>query len=304
MKQKTFQLIGVLGVLACLMVFARSPSFLTPDKLLVFLIFVFMIFRQSVEMLKRFLPFVGILLVYESFRGLADGLNDRVEYRWMADVDRMLFGGTLPTTTLQGWWWHGQAMWYDFLFYLPYMLHFVLPIALAVFVWKRRTSAYWRLIISYVTVSFAGFLVFLAFPAAPPWMASELGYIEPIHRVSSDVWWALGIKDFPSFYNQISPNPVAAVPSLHAAYSTLFALYMCMFFKSKWRFLAWIYPALIYLGTVYQGEHYAIDEILGALLAVAVFYASPFIALRCRVLLSQIKKLCHIHKRRKHRARV
>lgn len=228
-------------------------------------------------MLKRFLPFIAILLAYESFRGLADGLNSRVEYMWMVDVDRWLFGGTLPTTTLQNWWWHGHILWYDFLFYLPYMLHFVLPIALAVFVWKKRPSKYWQLVMSYVAVSFIGFFVFLLFPAAPPWMSSELGYIEPIHRISSDVWWSLGIKDFPSFYNEISPNPVAAVPSLHAAYATLFALYITVLFRSKWKYVAWLYPILIYTGTVYQGEHYAIDELLGALLAIAVFFVSPWL---------------------------
>ena len=295
MRQKTFQIIGVISVIISIVIFLKNPSFLTPDKLLVFLVFVFMIFKQAIEMLKRFLPFVAILLVYESFRGIADGLNSRVEYMWMPAVDRLLFGGTLPTTTLQNWWWMGQTNWYDFLFYLPYMLHFVLPIALAVYVWKRIPSKYWQLVLSYVLVSFIGFFVFLGFPAAPPWMASDLGYIEPVHRISSDVWWSLGVKDFPSFYNEISPNPVAAVPSLHAAYATLFALFITYLFKSKWRFISWIYPALIYIGTVYLGEHYFIDELLGAMLAIAVFYATPHIA---KILQHAAKKLQNMYRLR------
>jgi membrane-associated phospholipid phosphatase len=127
-------------------------------------------------------------------------------------------------------------------------------------------------------VSFAGFLTFLAFPAAPPWMASEKGIIEPIARVSSSVWYALGIHDFPSVYNKISPNPVAAMPSLHAAYATLFALLVIKIFnRSRWRFAAWVYPTIIYIGTVYSGEHYAIDEIIGAMYAVVGFYATPYL---------------------------
>lgn len=296
MLPKILQAIGVVGTVVCIALFVREPSFPTPDKLLVFLVFVFMIFHQAVEMLKRFLPFVAILLVYESFRGLADGLNKRVEYMWMVDVDRWLFGGTLPTTTLQRWWWHGQTMWYDFVFYLTYMMHFVFPIILAIIVWKMRPQKYWQLVVSYLFVSFSGFLVFLLFPAAPTWMASDMGLIEPIRRISSDIWWSLGIHDFPSVYNQISPNAVAAVPSLHAAYATLFALYITTLFKSRIRFLAWIYPALIYVGTVYMGEHYAIDEILGALLAVAVFFASPWLTKRIGTGLSWIKtKSKHLH---------
>ncbi len=281
------QLVGILGTILTLVVFYKEPSFPTPDKLLVFLTLVFMAFGQGWRLFKRLTPFVVLLLVYESFRGLVPQLNTHVNYWAMVVVDRFMFGGTLPTTILQRWLWHGHIQWYDFLFYLAYMLHFVLPVALALVIWKTRISHYWHYITAYVGVSFAGFLTFLAFPAAPPWLASDKGIIEPIVRISSHVFYAFGIKDFPSVYNRLSPNPVAAVPSLHAAFSTLFALYITVLFKpekrqKKWswatlRWLAWSHPLLIWVGTVYQGEHYAIDEILGILYAIAAYYAAPHI---------------------------
>jgi hypothetical protein len=236
-------------------------------------------------------PFVALLLVYESFRGIVPQLNQRVNFMWMVDVDRLIFFGTLPTTTMQNWWWHGQAQWYDFVFYLPYMLHFVLPFALAIVVWKVRESEYWRYITAFVGMSFVAFLIFLAFPAAPPWMASNLGYIEPISRVSSSVWFTLGINDFPSLYNQVAPNPVAAVPSLHAAYATLFSMFVIKFFKSRWSYASIVYPLLIYVGTVYQGEHYAIDEILGAVLAIAAFYTSPYVVSKADALFLHTRRV-------------
>ncbi len=289
MKYKPLPVIGVVGVLGCIAIFVKDPSFPTPDKLLIFMTFLFMIFGQTKEMLKRFLPFVAILLVYESLRGFADNLNSRVEYMLMPHVDRFFFLDTLPTTRMQQWLWHGHVQWYDFMFYVPYMLHFVIPIVLAISVWKLQPQKYWQLIVSYVATSFTAFIVFMIFPAAPPWMASQAGLIEPIHRVSSDVWWSLGIKDFPSVYSKVSPNAVAAVPSLHAAYATLFALYVTALFKGRWRFLAWVYPVLIYVGTIYQGEHYFIDELLGALLAVGVFFASPYITTKMKQLLRRIQ---------------
>lgn len=280
-RQKIMQYCGMLGTTLCLVIFIREPSFPTPDKLVVFLTFVFMIFGQAWPMLKRLLPFVALLLVYESFRGVVPHLNHAVEYMFMADADKLLGLGTLPTITLQGWLWHGHVLWYDFVFYLVYMMHFVIPVALALIVWKIRESYYWELVTAYLTVSFSGFLTFLAFPAAPPWMASEKSLIPHITRVSSDVWYALGIHDFPSVYNKISPNPVAAVPSLHAAYATLFALIIFrLFASSKWKYLSLLYPALIYMGTVYQGEHYLFDELLGGVYAVAGFFAAPYV-LRC-----------------------
>lgn len=269
--------VGAGGATALLIIFASEPSFPTPDKIIIFLTFVFMAFGQAKAMLKRLLPFVILLLVYESFRGVASHLNTRVEFQWMIDADKWMFLGQLPTHTLQQWFWHGSVQWYDFAFYLTYMLHFVLPLALAVAIWKLRESLYWQYITTFVAVSFMGFLTFLAFPAAPPWMAAEQGYIEPITRVSSQVWAALGIQDFPSVYNKISPNPVAAVPSLHAAYATLLVIFVYKAFGKKWALLAAIYPFIIYVGTVYSGEHYAIDEILGGLYALAAYFAVKWV---------------------------
>lgn len=277
MLPRLFRIIGVIGVVVCAVIFARSPSFPTPDKILIFATFAAMAYGQAMELLKRFVPFVALLLIYESFRGLVPQLNTRVNYLWMPAVDKVIFFGRIPTARLQQWWWHGQVTWYDIMFYGAYTLHFVLPFALAALIWKTRDRYYWRYVMSYVMVSFMGFITFLVFPAAPPWMASDKHLIEPITRVSSEVWAAFGIHDFPSVYNKISPNPVAAVPSLHAAYSFLFALWITKLYKTKWRWLAWIYPVLIWVGTIYLGEHYAIDAILGVLFAWISYLASPFI---------------------------
>lgn len=266
-----FHTLGLVGTILLITIFAQSPSWPTPDKLLLFMTFASLTFGQARAMLKRFVPFVSLLLVYESFRGLAHQLNSHVHYLWMPAADRTIFG-VLPTTWLQQQWWNGHVQWYDFAFYIFYMLHFVFPIALAVLVWKLRDKFYWQYISNYIVLSFAGFLTYLVYPAAPPWMASEQHLIEPITRVSSSVWYALGIHDFPSVYNKIAPNPVAAVPSLHAAYATLFVLCVYRLFGKRWAAIGMIYPLMIWLGTVYQGEHYAIDAILGIGYAITTFY--------------------------------
>jgi membrane-associated phospholipid phosphatase len=144
-------------------------------------------------------------------------------------------------------------------------------------IWKTREKHYWRFMVTYLLVSFAGFVTFLAFPASPPWLASDSGYIEPITRISSDVWGVFGLRDFPSVYNTISPNAVAAFPSLHAAYATLFALFIIRLYKSRWRYLALMHPAFIYFGTVYMGEHYAIDEIAGIAYGLVAYFAAPYV---------------------------
>lgn len=271
MPKNLTRIIGLIGTAVCIIIYAQSPSFPTPDKILIFVTFVFMISGQAVAVLKRLAPFVAALLAYESFRGLVPHLNNHVNYNFMIGADKMLGFNQLPTVLLQNWLWHGAVSWYDFVFYLFYMAHFVLPFSLAILIWKTREKYYWQYVYTFLTVSFAGFLTFLTFPAAPPWLAVQKGLIPPITRISSQVWSALGVHDFPSLYNKISPNPVAAVPSLHAAYATLFTIFVYKLFGKKWALVSAIYPLAIYIGTVYQGEHYLIDEIIGAGYAIGAY---------------------------------
>ena len=273
-KQKGLQIIGAVGTVACLAIFIHDPSFPTPDKLVIFLTFVFMIFSQAVQMLKRLGPFVALLLVYESFRSIVPNLNNHVNYTLAPHVDRLLFGN-LPTVYLQDWLWHGHTSWYDVVLYIPYMLFFIVPLGLALLVWKTRDSQYWRVVGTFMFVFFSAFLTFLAFPTAPPWLASQNGYIQPITRISSNVWASLGIQNFPSLYNHIAPNPVAAVPSLHAAVSTLFSIFIFKLYGRRWGALSLIYPILIYIGVIYEGEHYAFDVIMGILYAFAGYLLAP-----------------------------
>lgn len=269
--------IGILGTAACVVIFLIKPSFPTPDKLFVFLVFVFMSFNQAWEMLRKFIPFIAILLAYDSFRGLVPLLNNHVNYSFMPHFDEFIFGGTLPTAWLQSWLVHTTISWYDFVFYGFYMLHFVLPIGLAVAIFKLREKDYWRYAFTYITASFTAFFIYLAFPAAPPWMASLNGTIPHITRVSSIVYKAFGINDFPSVYNAMSPNPVAAVPSLHTGFAVLFAIFAFKLFGKKWGTLSLVYPFCIVVGTVYMGEHYVFDILSGALLAVAAYHVVPYL---------------------------
>lgn len=273
-RKKIGQFVGLTGTIAAVFLFVRSPSFPTPDKIIIFMFFVFMIFSQALTMLRRFGPFVLVLLIYESFRSIADQLNTHVNYTLASHADKFLFGN-LPTVSLQNWLWHGHVRWYDFALYLPYTLHFVIPIVFGVLVWKTREKQYWRFVNTYVVTAFAAFFTYLLFPAAPPWLAAQNHVIEPITRISSDVWYGLGIHNFPSIYNEITPNSVAAIPSLHAAWAVLLVIFAFKLYGRRWALVAALYPLLIFAGTIYEGEHYAFDVITGILYAIAGYYLTP-----------------------------
>ncbi len=262
----------VLFLVALLMVSKRT--FWTPDSLFIILFAIFVVFGQVRPFLIRFLPLVSLLLLYELFRGVADDWNGTVHFTEMIVADRWLFNGAMPPSVLQSWWWDGQVRWYDFYFYFLYTIHFLMPIILAVILWKKADRYYWPFVWAIVGLSFAAFVTYIIFPAAPPWMAKELGYFpEPMYRVSSDIWAAMGIQNFSEVYNRLPANPVAAVPSLHSAYPLLFSLFVLLAFGRKFWWI-FIYPVSMWVGVVYLGEHYVIDVILGALYAGISVYAS------------------------------
>lgn len=266
-----------LTLVGVLFLFAIKRNFWTPDTLFIVLLALFVVFGQARAFLLRFGPFVVLLLVYDAFRGIADDLNTFVHYTEMVSFDKWLFMGTLPTASLQQMWWHGTVQWYDFYFYFLYTIHFAAPVLVAILLWKLREKLYWPYVAGLVMLSFGAFITFVAFPAAPPWMASNLHIIDPIHRISSDIWAAMGVTNFSEVYSKISPNAVAAVPSLHSAYPLFIVLSLAYAFG--WRRVWWlmIYPVSMWIGVVYLGEHYVMDVVLGALYAVAAFYGSIYL---------------------------
>jgi membrane-associated phospholipid phosphatase len=110
---------------------------------------------------------------------------------------------------------------------------------------------------------------FLVFPAAPPWLAVRAGLLHGVVRIRA--------LDHPqevtgTLQKLFDDNPVAAVPSLHAAYSLLVVLLV----RRIWPRLAPLaiaYAVAMQFSVVYLGEHYVADLIAGDVLAASVWYA-------------------------------
>ena len=60
------------------------------------------------------------------------------------------------------------------------------------------------------------------------------------------------------------------MPSLHAAVSTLFSIFVFKLYGRRWGLVSLLYPIMIYIGVVYEGEHYVFDVIAGIAYAVVI----------------------------------
>jgi hypothetical protein len=231
--------------------------------------------RQIVRLVGDWMPLVLVLSAYDFTRGAADSLGVGVHVHPMIAFDRFLFLGTTPTEWLQT---HlgepGAIRWWNVPFTLIYTSYFIVPFAAAGVLWARDRIAFLGFRRRVVVLALAGLATYIAFPAAPPWMAAQAGLLEHVHRTTADGWAVLGGGTAELFSEgQAAVNLVAAVPSLHAAFSALVAMFLWPRAHPRLRWLLPLYPLAMGLALIATAEHYFFDILLGWLYAAGAMAA-------------------------------
>lgn len=246
-------------------------AFLSPDQFLLLALVGIFFTGKAGTFLLDWLPPVLLLLGYDSLRGILPDLTRRVHVLPMIEFDRWLFGKP-PTVLLQNrFFTPGQTHWYDSAAVALYLLHFLMPMIVALVFWFTDRALFKRLMAAMVILSYLAFIVYYLFPAMPPWMASDQGYLPPVARIAGIVLAKLGHPvALPTVYKYFGANPIAAVPSLHAAFPFMLALFLTEKFPI-WGRLAFAYPVAVWLAIVYMGEHYVLDIVLAVILSLTVF---------------------------------
>jgi membrane-associated phospholipid phosphatase len=231
--------------------------------------------RQVRLLLLDWLPIVVVLCAYDFTRGAADSVGIGTHVHPMIDFDRFLFLGRTPTEWLQAHLYDPSVLgWWNVAFTLVYTSYFIVPFAVAGVLWARDRLAFLRFAKRLVSLALAGLATYVLFPAAPPWMAAEMGLLEGVHRTTSNGWEVIGGGTAGLFdEGQASVNLVAAVPSLHSGFTALVAMFLWGRVRRRWRPLLVAYPLAMGLTLIATGEHYFFDVLLGWLYAAAVMVA-------------------------------
>jgi membrane-associated phospholipid phosphatase len=222
--------------------------------------------RAQRNMLRDWSVFAAMLFAYEYSRGLADQLGVPVQKTLVRDMDRLMFFGADPSVWLQERLnISSNLAWYEYPLAVTYMTHFILPMGTAVLLWWVSREQWVRYIRRLSILFFLAVATYVVLPVAPPWMISKEGLIGPIKRITARGWTEMGLHTVSKLFERGSAiaNPVAAMPSLHAAC----ALLVVVFFWSKMRIwmkpIALVLPAAMAFCLVYFGEHYVADIIFG-----------------------------------------
>ena len=225
--------------------------------------------------MRDWLPMMILLSAYDFTRGAADSLGIGVHVDPMIDFDRFLFFGTTPTQWLQAHVNNPKVVnWLDVAFTLIYTSYFIVPFTVAGFLWARDRLEFLRFSRRIVTLFAAGLATYIAFPAAPPWMAANMGLLHGVTRTTSDGWQVIGGRTVELFNEgQATVNLVAAVPSLHSAFTMLIALFLWPRVRRPLRPLLLLYPLAMGLTLMATGEHYFFDVLVGWIYAGGVMGA-------------------------------
>lgn len=265
--------------------------------------------RRVITVIIDWLPFAGVLLLYDLTRNVAQWMGMPTHWHLAPDADHFLFGVN-PTVWLQSHIKDASPPWWEVITSIVYVSYFVVPYVVAGVLWLRDRTAWRRYAVAFVATTFLALVGYTLVPGAPPWAAARctaeqvvdsprdppcmyseippasgglLGPVSPsdpgaapyVERISARGWDVLNVRAASTLLTvgQSKANLVAAIPSLHAGLTMLLALFMWPRVRALGRSLFVGYALVMAFTLVYTGEHYVFDILLGWGLAAGVIGA-------------------------------
>ena len=224
-----------------------------------------------------------------------EALRRRLEVRYPIVADNWIGRGELPSVRLQRRLSRpGQVTAIDRVLSIVHWAWFFEPHVTLLFIQRRHQDRFARAARQMAATYDIGCALYFALPTAPPWWASENGYLErPVEHISSDVAEQVVIEARPEvrrlmldvgeevwgpfwdrIYETANGNPWAAMPSLHFASSVMAAILLAEAGPVPGA-LGAAYAATLGVALVYLGEHYVTDLIAGAAVVALVRRGEP-----------------------------
>ena len=216
---------------------------------------------------------VAAIQVYEAFRRLIDPdwPAAMANARRIADAEK-LFG-----LDWEGWLQQVflgvpdlvQAM---NIFY--FVGHFLLTALFFWWLYRRSRPGFSAFRDGFLVATALSLLIHWKFPTAPPRLA-DVGLVDTLRQLSNI---DIGSDQASNYY-----NPVAAVPSLHAAYAVGVGVGLVRYAARWWsRAVGVVYPLAVVLTIVVTGNHFFLDAVAGVVVLGAGFLVAWSVRARRR----------------------
>jgi hypothetical protein len=228
--------------------------------------------RRFASFVRDWSVFLGLTVLFDNVRGLVYGLLLQfqlpVYMGYAIAAEASLFGAPIPNVRLQRWLFtSGQIGPFEELLVLVHASHFLLFLLVGLRVWQLRPRELLRFCWAMSLVMYGAIAGYLLVPTVPPWMASSRYHVLPEITQMPRQIYNLAV---PSMSEAFDVNPIAAMPSLHAAFPAMLVLVCARHFgRASWAIA--LYALLAWFGIVYMGEHYIVDVLAGIALAVGAY---------------------------------
>ena len=206
--------------------------------------------------------FAALDMAYELSRTFAVGDRSTALRHAQSIVSTERSLGLFHELDLQQWALHAPSIVMSVANWTYFNCQFTLTFGFVLFVYLRRNEYYTRLRNLIATVNLIGLAGYIFYPAAPPRMLTDLGFVDSLNQT--------GVNHHSGLIAALS-NPYAAMPSLHTAYAITIGATGFVMTRNRFRF-AWIgYPALVVFSIVVTANHFFLDAIAGAGVAATAF---------------------------------
>jgi membrane-associated phospholipid phosphatase len=225
------------------------------------LLSIVMSLQHRVNFLREWSVLLMIAVSYESLRFLYLATSERFGVANIYAIDRALWGINL-TGTLQSL---ANSNALTPIMTLVYSLHIPLVIIFAFVFWAGKRSFFSLYVTSISICTYIAFLFFLFIPSAPPWYAGIAQNMLSGNNGVSGTYHSLS--------SIVESDPLAAFPSLHAAYVVTLTLVL---FKINRRYGLLFTPVAlaVLFSTIYLGQHYVVDLLAGSAIAIISVYVA------------------------------
>jgi PAP2 superfamily protein len=148
------------------------------------------------------------------------------------------------------------------------VLHFPVLIGCLIWLFIRHRDLYIRRRTTLAAFTGVCLLVQLV-PVAPPRMLPGTGMVDTAVRYHQSVYQTAA---------GFNPDQLSAMPSVHVGWAVLVAIMIISGARSRWRWLAVLYPVATTLAVVVTANHYWLDAIVAALILAVVIAAQAGLA--------------------------
>ncbi|MCX2496097.1 phosphatase PAP2 family protein [Pedobacter sp. PF22-3] len=246
------------------------------DQLVLIFIFnaLFYLSSGTRKFILGFSIFIVYWILFDYMKAFPNYLFNTVHIEDLYNLEKNTFGinyhGLILTPN--EYWKINSTSFLDVLTGFFYLMWVPVPLAFATYLFFKNKEQFVWFSLTFVWVNLLGFVVYYAFPAAPPWYVQEHGFEFIAKTAGNTAGLArfddyFGLTLFHGIYSKGS-NVFAAMPSLHSSYPVIVLYYGLKNRLGKINIFFFTVMLGIWFSAVYTSHHYTLDVFAGLLCAL------------------------------------